>query len=401
MDPQKTLPPPEAENQPEIVVKTKKIPQKVFILGGVIALLLASTLSYALYRLTSSNSESITTISFPTPTTVQDTFTVVPSLTPTPQSSTRVPLPPPPDSYVIPFRTHTFQTFNNCGPATLSMALSYFDINQSQKILGDSLRPYQIPSGDNDDKSVFLPELTAKAEEYGLVAYHRPAGDIDTLKQFISHDIPVITRTWLNLEEDISHYRLVRGYTPTHLIQDDSYTNKNLSFLYSDFLALWQSFNYEYVVIAPKEKQALVEQILSENLSEKSAWEKSLAISQQEFQDNPNNFYAKFNGSTALYRLGRYQESVAMYESVQHLLPKRMLWYQLEPILAYYKLGQQDKVLAVTQNVLDNGNRAYSELHYLRAKIYESRGQAVLAKQSYDLATRYNTSSYWKANLDI
>ncbi len=31
---------------------------------------------------------------------------------------------------------HVYQTFNNCGPASLSMALSYYSINISQEDLG-------------------------------------------------------------------------------------------------------------------------------------------------------------------------------------------------------------------------------------------------------------------------
>src|SRR3989344_7034816 len=40
---------------------------------------------------------------------------------------------------------HTFQSFNNCGPAALSMALSYYRINETQQKLGQDLRPYQVP----------------------------------------------------------------------------------------------------------------------------------------------------------------------------------------------------------------------------------------------------------------
>ena len=92
------------------------------------------------------------------------------------------------------------------------MALSYFGINETQQTLGQALRPFQNPQGDNDDKSVTLDELAKKAEGYRLLTYHRPAGDIEKLKLFIANDMPVITRTWLKLNDDIGHYRLIRGY---------------------------------------------------------------------------------------------------------------------------------------------------------------------------------------------
>jgi hypothetical protein len=109
-----------------------------------------------------------------------------PTSNPTPSSTTNHLL----NSKIIPSRGHTFQTFNNCGPATYSMLLQYSGINVSQKELGDFLRPYQVPNGDNDDKSVSMEEIGEHARQYDLVPYHRPNGSIDLLKQLL----PTITR---------------------------------------------------------------------------------------------------------------------------------------------------------------------------------------------------------------
>src|SRR3989304_4636966 len=78
---------------------------------------------------------------------------------PTPAPSPVFSLAKPPAVKIIPHKLQVFQTFNNCGPAALSMTLSYFGINESQQKLGNELRPYQNPQGDNDDKSVTLDEL--------------------------------------------------------------------------------------------------------------------------------------------------------------------------------------------------------------------------------------------------
>jgi len=93
---------------------------------------------------------------------------------------------PLPERYVIPQQKHMFQTFNNCGPATLSMALSYYGIDILQAELGEKLRPYQVPGEDNDDKSVTLHEVAAESKNYNLIPYLRPNGDIEKLKKFIS-----------------------------------------------------------------------------------------------------------------------------------------------------------------------------------------------------------------------
>jgi uncharacterized protein len=107
---------------------------------------------------------------------------------------------------------HIFQSFNNCGPAALSMALSHYGINKSQEELGQTLRPWQNPEGINDDKSVTLEELAEESKKYGLIPYHRPNGDIEKIKLFITYDIPVIARTWLTAQENIGHYRVGKGY---------------------------------------------------------------------------------------------------------------------------------------------------------------------------------------------
>jgi len=67
--------------------------------------------------------------------------------------------------------------------------------------------------------------------------------------------------------------------------------------------------------------------------------------------------------AVANYYLGNYEQSIIDYESVANSLPRRMLWYQLEPILAMQKLKQYDKILALSERILNGGNRAYSELY--------------------------------------
>src|SRR3989344_3907235 len=180
--------------------------------------------------------------------------------TPTPT----ITLQTPPISKTIGNNYHVFQRFNNCGPASLSMALSYYGINKTQQELGIELRPYQVPGGDNDDKSVTLEEVAEKSKEYGFIPYRRPNGNMEIIKTFITYDIPVITRTWTKPNEDIGHYRIVKGYDSEtqEIIQDDSLQGKNLRYSFEDFSAIWKKFNYEYLVLVPEEKKDIAEAIL-------------------------------------------------------------------------------------------------------------------------------------------
>lgn len=325
-----------------------------------------------------------------------------PQNTPVPTASP-IPTPPLPTSVQLTGGTQVFQTFNNCGPASLSMALSYYGIVESQITLGQKLRPYQHPQGDNDDKSVTLSELAQIAAEYGFAVYYRPAGSIDILKQLLNLELPVITRTLLTNQDDIGHYRVITGYDEASMTitQDDSLQGANLTFSYQDFNTLWQPFNYEFLVLVPMEKSAQTEKILGTLIKSSAAWEQALVISDQAIEADPADIYSYFNRAVAHYHLGQYEDSIESFEAAKDQLPDRMLWYQLDPLLAYYQVGDYDTVLRTSQTILDNQNQAYAELHYLQSLVYQGRGQTDLAQAALARAHTYNLpDGYWLTNVE-
>jgi len=259
-------------------------------------------------------------------------------------------------------------------------------------VLGQALRPYQNSQGDNDDKSVTLPELGEKAKDYNLVSYHRPNGNRELIKRAISAGFPVITRTWLTASEDIGHYRVIKGFDDTTrtLIQDDSLQGKNLVYSYEDFDEIWEKFNYEFLLLIPSEKEHLAEGILMENFDEQSSWELAANRAERLLTENPNDIYARFNYSVALFHTGNYANAVSEFEKVETRLPFRTLWYQIEPIEAYYELEQYDRVLQMTERILNNQNRAFSELYLIRGNIFSTRGDMGAAQAEYDKALFYN-----------
>lgn len=330
----------------------------------------------------------------PIQTSVQTTIQY-PSLIPSPTPSS----PPRPSSKILPGGVHVFQTFNNCGPAALSMALSLYGINVTQAQLGQELRPYQIPNGDNDDKSVTLEELAEKSREYNFTPYHRPNGDLDLIRKFIASDIPVITRTLTKQDEDIGHYRIVKGYDDSslQLIQDDSLQGKNLWYSYNDFNSLWKQFNFEYLVLVPEGKKQIAENILGEDIDEKIAWEKAVKNSRSQLIQNPDDVSTRFNLSVALYHIGDYKASVEEFEKIENQLPFRTLWYQIEPVQSYYALGNYEqsstaynRVFEITDRILNYHNRAFSELYLIRGEIHRKQGNLEAAKGEFEKAVFYN-----------
>ena len=114
---------------------------------------------------------------------------------------------------------HQQQTWNNCGPATLSMLMSYFNYMDTQQVIGAAIKPYK------DDKNVGPDELLSYAQSAGLKARIIVGGDIDMLKRLVAHDFPVIVESWFIPEpgDEMGHYQLVVGYEGETLSFFDSY----------------------------------------------------------------------------------------------------------------------------------------------------------------------------------
>ncbi len=298
----------------------------------------------------------------------------------------------PGESALIPNTHHTYQTFNNCGPATLSMILNWHGANVTQEELGGVMRPWQNADGDNDDKTIFTYEFVNWAKEYGFEALGRRNGDIELLKKFTANGIPVVVKTWLNVGEDIGHFRLVRGFDESRqiIVQDDSYHGPNRRVSYYDFLSMWQPFNYDYMVVYTPGMESTVKAILGEEWEEEKAWENALDRAEKEAGLDTENPYPIFNISTASYHLGDYERTVTEFEKVEGKLPRRMLWYQIEPILAYQKLENYNRVFEITNNILENGNRAFSELYLIKGEVYLAQGNTEAARREFEQALHYN-----------
>lgn len=297
-----------------------------------------------------------------------------------------------PSQHVLTTDYHVFQTFNNCAAAGLAIAMGFFDIRASQAELAADLRPNNNRKGIDDDKSTPPQELAAKAEEYGLIAYYRGNGNIELMKKLTANGMPVLVRTLLNTEEDYAHYRVIKGYDDVakKIIQDDSYDGKNRRYAYEDFLAIWQAFNYEYLVLARPEQKDLVEAILGKELDQNVAWAAAAQRAQWELEVNRYDSNAGLNLSVSLYYLGKFSESVAAYEKVEKLLPTRALWYRLEPVIAYFELGNYDRVFALSDKIFRDDNKAYAELYLLRGKSYLKLGKPELAKIEFEKAVLYD-----------
>lgn len=290
--------------------------------------------------------------------------------------------------------THVGQTFNNCSSVALVIAFSHWDIKDTQEAVALATRPWNNPRGDNDDKSVTLYEMAEYAQTKGLATYVRPNGTIDLLKKFVANDIPIIARALNDPNKDYVHYRVVKGYNESRkvIIESDGIEGPNETYTYDQWLYLWKDYNYSYLVVVPPEKRGVVEAILGKEKDEQVAWQNAKARAEAELAKNPNNYFAHFNLVTALYYLGDYKGTVREFEKIETHLTEHKLWYQMEPIEAYFNLGNYDRVIALADSVINNNNKSVSELYILKGKIYQKRGEVARAREEFEKAIYYNKS---------
>ncbi|MGH2350969.1 MAG: C39 family peptidase [Chloroflexota bacterium] len=300
-------------------------------------------------------------------------------------------LPPPPAAFRMEHFRHQYQTWNNCGPATITMATSHFGRTETQA----QAAPYLKPS--TNDKNVSPDELVAYVRSVGLHAEWRVAGDLDRLKLLLANGVPVVVETWFtpHPNDGMGHYRLLVGYDDAarRFLAYDSYQppGVNVALPYGPFDADWRVFNRTYVPVYPAEKVEVVDRILGPDGEDQAMWERSLAVAQQEIAARPNDAFAWFNAGSSLVGLGRTAEAVPAFDRARSLkLPWRMLWYQFAPFEAYLTEGRLNDVLVLTgANLQQAGD--LEESHYYRGRALQAQGQTAAARTAYQAAVRYNS----------
>jgi len=284
--------------------------------------------------------------------------------------------------------THEYQTWNNCGPATLAMALGYYGWQRTQADVAPTLKP------DPDDKNVSLEEMAAYARSLGLGALVRVNGDLARLKLLLSNGFPVIIETWFIPKpgDEMGHYRLLIGYDEGagHFISCDAYEGPRTRLPYEPFDQLWKVFNRLYLVVYPLERAEAIATIIGPDLDDEAMYQAALARVQAEAAANPEDRFAWFNVGSNLTGLGRYAEATAVYDRARVLgLPWRMLWYQFGPFEAYYRAGRYDEVLALAEANLRTA-RDLEESHTYRGLALQALGQLEAARKAYQRALGCN-----------
>jgi hypothetical protein len=143
---------------------------------------------------------------------------------------------------------HVWQSLNNCGPASVVMALSTFGIDVSQEFARVPLRGTNILSGMGPQKV----DGWVK-ENFGLRSVWRNNGTNDLLRRLVANGFAPMVTQWMQdpTISRIAHWRVVRGYDDakaTFYVNDPMLGNF-VPLSYNWFQNNWQSFSYRYMVI--------------------------------------------------------------------------------------------------------------------------------------------------------
>jgi len=292
--------------------------------------------------------------------------------------------------------THVKQTWNNCGPANITMGLSYFGWQDDQTVAAAFLKP------DKEDKNVNPGEMVAFVnEQSGVKAITRMGGSIDMIKDFIAAEFPVIIETGYMPEgyDWIGHYQTIVGYDDLSRVfyLYDSYlgageNGTGIPENYDEMDENWQDFNRTFIVLYYPDRESEVSRILGNRADLTSAAENALSVAQTEARANPQDPFAWYNIGTSLTKLGRYEEAAVAYDQSRRVgvLPWRVTWYQHGPFEAYFNAGRLDDVLALVNANLTNGAQYVEETYYWQGKVMAAQGDTAGAINAFRRALSHN-----------
>ncbi len=330
------------------------------------------------------------------------TATPLPTATPAPTATpepTVTPVPPAlPASWRLTGLRHEWQTWNNCGPATLATYLSFYGSELDQAAIGAVLRLSA------DDKNVSPEELAAYAAGQGYSAQVLVNGDDALLRNLLAAGIPVLVETWHEdaPNDGLGHYRLLVGYDDAaqHWIAYDSYDRAGLiegdgyqgiRLPFDRFAPWWQVFNRTFLLVYPPDRAATVDALLAASgAAPATMWAAAAARAQAELTQEPGNAFAWFNLGSSLAAQGDYAGAAQAFDQARAIgLPWRMLWYQFRPFEAYLAQGRVQDVLDLTASVLAQ-TTSIEEIHYWRGRALAVAGDMAGAQASFTQALALN-----------
>jgi len=299
------------------------------------------------------------------------TQTPVPEQTPTPEgdpaqpTATSEPTPtlaPVPAAFELDGMGLEYQTFNNCGPANLSMNLTFWGWPTTQAVTKAGPRTHE------DDRNVMLSEMRDFViEKTSLSALFRYGGTLDTVKRLVSNGYPILLERGHTDPDNgwMGHYSIVTAYDnarQTVRIPDTLLGVMTLG--YDELMLDWAHFDGIYLVIYPPEREAEVLALLGPDADPARNLQNTLdqvtaripQVSGREL------FFAWYSRGSILVEMQNYIEAAQAYDQAFAIYaelpagerPWRMTWYQVGAYPAYYYTGRYQDCLDLAMQTLSN-----------------------------------------------
>jgi tetratricopeptide (TPR) repeat protein len=301
------------------------------------------------------------------------------------------------------------QTPNNCGPATLSMALHMYGWEGDQKDIAKQIKPVVADRNVNPEEMAYYVRNNAG----WLNIQYRVAGNVQLLKKLIAARYPIMIEGTTSLDpndalgpnDDLwaAHYLLLTGYDDAtqSFTAQDSYHGANQTVTYEKLEEEWKPFNYLYIVLYLPQEEAEIKSILGSDFDEAQNRQHALTLAQEATKADPNDAFAWFNLGSNLVYFERYDEAAQAYDKSRMLpLPLRMFRYQFGPFIAYFQSNRNDDLLVLTdyaRGVTDMSEETW--LWYGWALYRKNDFKGALA--AWNKAISINDSSYVDARRAI
>ncbi len=274
-----------------------------------------------------------------------------------PSATATATLAPLPAQFSITSPPYEKQTPNNCGPATLSMALHLYGWEGDQSLISDVVKPV------TGDRNVNPEELRyyVRTQAGWLNLEYRVGGSIETLKRLLAANYPVIVESVTSLNpadalgpnDDLwaAHYLLITAYDDAkhEFTVQDSYHGPDLTISYEQLEQDWRPFNNLYIVMYFPQFEEEMKTLLASNWDPIQNRQNGLGATQAATVSGTADAFDWFNYGSNLVYFERYEEAALAYDKARELgLPLRMFRYQFGPFLAYFHSGRNEDLLTLT-----------------------------------------------------
>jgi hypothetical protein len=248
---------------------------------------------------------------------------------------------------------HLWQSLNNCGPASVVMALSTFGIDADQEearlaLRGPDVRRGMGPGG----VGPWVDQL------YGLRSISRMNGTLELIKRFVANGFAPMVTQWMQdpTISRIAHWRTVRGYDDDLGVfyVNDPMLGANVPLSYEWFNANWQPFSYRWMVIYRPADEAHLQQVVGPDWAESTMRDAFYARAKADALKQDTSA-AWLTYGEASYQDGWFAEAVAAFErGMQMGSPTGVFTVRSSYPLALRALGRQtdaDRAAAALANL--------------------------------------------------